>query len=1055
MFVLGDYQYENFLNHLTLTKVHPEDRPFVVEMLGQLRMEQQFGDFDLLVLHPQCGLMVFGLCSVNSNSDVQYILKRVQKARAQLEKSVMVAQRFVATLGLACPVTHVFCTPNLKRSFLSRVVMRDKVKVTHHRGNTWTKPCRAATCCAATSSRPSSVSSGSAPGPSASCSTGGRRSRTGRRSRKVSSSARMTSPCCWEACCVRRFRKWTLTKAVPPAPSESRPLILENAAAEPNPSMDTVPGVEPTKWPQKEFDVSGLYLSIGSVTKPFASYMEEYVDLYYPHYLTDTYRVPPIHFNIQKITREGAYDLLELPMSKDKRGDEGENRVVGAVEILGLRYPAARPAFIICDFQYNNYLNKLKENMFIKGDDRRPRRAYGQSVRAQHDCLLIHRRYGIIIISVKAVGDNFKEWASTGSDKWQAVKRTLRKVLKQLPREQTMVNMVLSDLTPTSDLPCIKLVALPNLSHSDIDTAVSDDEELKEDIKALFPTHGTRAFLCKDELCEAEESIWETYERCPEFFTNLCRWWDRSVGPGRDDVLSEELYKQIIGRFCGLLSTVEVWSAQSPRVEVRNLEEAVQETAERYARIVLTREQLEILHRPTRRVFLSGPPGTGKTMLLVLRAQRWVEEEGGGRAVVVVLNLRHGSAGLSLGHLLQKQVTEMIHASPTHPHHAAHPHDSKDGGGGGGGHSPKHQHHHTPPSSSQSSPPVPPVVKRVDYNSCMFDEEQPGKLGDIPEGAYIVVDEVDRLIHPVLKWVLENRKPSALWCAGQFQESCPEGFEPHRLDRILRCPPMVQRVLEPTSHYLGSVGKETRARSTPSPSAQPDLSEQEKHHYVFSSTPQGLSTDGARPLLIFHSEHHNSPSRLPAQCSTCGSELGDHLLATLHLQTSTVDQAKRRRLGPLPTTTGGGGSSGGVSMRDVVIVCNDASPCPLVTALKKRGLTVSIVTDTANPMVAMPTHDTVVFTTPQAMKGLERKVVVYIPSEAGDQLGKTTTMTSTLTATTMKGGEEREEGESGGGGGGVDDLKVRQALEKLTADDKVMLWYTASRCLSQLVIIVP
>lgn len=148
--------------------------------------------------------------------------------------------------------------------------------------------------------------------------------------------------------------------------------------------------------------------------------MEEYVDYYYPDFLTKTYRVPPVHFNIQKITRRNdiAYDILELPMSKDTRGDEGENRVVSAIEILGLKYREVKPVFIICDFQYNNYLNKLKETMFVKGDDRRPQRAYGQSVRAQHDCLLIHKDYGIIIISVKAVGDNFKEWASNGFEQW-------------------------------------------------------------------------------------------------------------------------------------------------------------------------------------------------------------------------------------------------------------------------------------------------------------------------------------------------------------------------------------------------------------------------------------------------------------------------------------------------------------------------------------------------------------------------------------------------------------------------------------------------------------
>ena len=37
---------------------------------------------------------------------------------------------------------------------------------------------------------------------------------------------------------------------------------------------------------------------------------------------------------------------------------------------------------------------------------------------------------------------------------------------------------------------------------------------------------------------------------------------------------------------------MEVWSAQAPRVEIRSQAEAVQETAERYARILLLPEQV-------------------------------------------------------------------------------------------------------------------------------------------------------------------------------------------------------------------------------------------------------------------------------------------------------------------------------------------------------------------------------------------------------------------------------------------------------------------------------
>ena len=71
MFILGDYHYESFLYHLNPSKVMPGEQAHMAEVLTQLKREKQFGDFDFLVFHPQCGVIVVGLCSVNSNSDVQ------------------------------------------------------------------------------------------------------------------------------------------------------------------------------------------------------------------------------------------------------------------------------------------------------------------------------------------------------------------------------------------------------------------------------------------------------------------------------------------------------------------------------------------------------------------------------------------------------------------------------------------------------------------------------------------------------------------------------------------------------------------------------------------------------------------------------------------------------------------------------------------------------------------------------------------------------------------------------------------------------------------------
>jgi putative protein kinase ArgK-like GTPase of G3E family len=83
-----------------------------------------------------------------------------------------------------------------------------------------------------------------------------------------------------------------------------------------------------------------------------------------------------------------------------------------------------------------------------------------------------------------------------------------------------------------------------------------------------------------------------------------------------------------------------VWSNDVGRLEVRTLGQAVSEIARRFSALVLTREQLELLASETPLVFLTGPPGSGKTSLLVLKAVQWVKE---GR-FVCVLSCNAGSS---------------------------------------------------------------------------------------------------------------------------------------------------------------------------------------------------------------------------------------------------------------------------------------------------------------------------------------------------------------------------------------------------------------------------
>ena len=121
----------------------------------------------------------------------------------------------------------------------------------------------------------------------------------------------------------------------------------------------------------------------------------------------------------------------------------------------------------------------------------------------------------------------------------------------------------------------------------------------------------------------------------------------------------------------GPASSVSIHCVVPPRVEVRTEGEAVSELGRRLARLVLTPQQLDLMHRAPPRVCITGPPGVGKTVMLILMGLKWLLEGHD----VQVLSTRPASLAASrvmyyqLGMTLKTYTESTTSAAAVHFHH--------------------------------------------------------------------------------------------------------------------------------------------------------------------------------------------------------------------------------------------------------------------------------------------------------------------------------------------------------------------------------------------------
>ncbi|XP_025102978.1 uncharacterized protein LOC112569429 [Pomacea canaliculata] len=238
------------------------------------------------------------------------------------------------------------------------------------------------------------------------------------------------------------------------------------------------------------------------------------------------------------------------------------------------------------------------------------------------DVLLIHRQYGFVAFEVKAVTGNSE---TSVEKRIEQTTKKLKEAVKQLNKAEAMLTHLTSDIVPNVRI--TKTIACPNLTSQELNDFISNDEQLEQDLFECFKVKNAadvvRLILCSDHLCLPETV---PPERDRKILALKVWWKDQVCVPGKNSQFSFDLYRSIIARFCGPASTVTVPCTSEPRVCIKTISQAVAHVGDCYtAYMTLFPEHIALLTREPPRVFIAGPPGSGKTTVLLLVAIKWLQ----------------------------------------------------------------------------------------------------------------------------------------------------------------------------------------------------------------------------------------------------------------------------------------------------------------------------------------------------------------------------------------------------------------------------------------------
>ncbi|XP_025112617.1 uncharacterized protein LOC112575171 isoform X3 [Pomacea canaliculata] len=358
-------------------------------------------------------------------------------------------------------------------------------------------------------------------------------------------------------------------------------------------------------------------------TKTLQEYLVKNIKEMYPDTLDSCYFVPPVYFNKiryekQPIAGQVVY-VPQPPDLSDVRHDRAMQHVLHCLRHMAEHHK--EDMFVLSQFNYEDYLNN-PGNSFLNHRLPVPARFTDKTNVGCFDILIIHRRFGVLVGVVKSLSD--KDDGSEESERKidDMLVREVSEAIAQVKYANSMMGHLMSDQTHK---PVIQTTLMfPNVTWSSLQRALGSYSQvvqsLRECVNVKATDDPTHLCLCANHL----SNPCAPWDIDTSVMSHLRNWWNRLMNQSdADSNMTDELYLNMIARFCGPATQSTLQLMDETFLQPKTLADAVTLTGDLYERLTLYPDMIEMLSE--QRLFLVGPPNTGKTRMLTLAGKQWIE----------------------------------------------------------------------------------------------------------------------------------------------------------------------------------------------------------------------------------------------------------------------------------------------------------------------------------------------------------------------------------------------------------------------------------------------